>query len=86
MDDIFEKLYSVALEPERLSLLVEDKELLSNENSLHCRFISVLSKEQETLFFNYINTKALRHQEELKIAYEEGFKTATKLILHALKG
>ena len=85
MDKIIEKLYNSHLQEEQFPFGIAEKESMQKEYDAYCTLSEMLSKEGKELLMEYSDLNEVRHKSELKSAYENGFKTAIKLILESVK-
>jgi len=85
MENIINKIFELHLNTETFPLGTPDKKALTEEWNLYEYLHENLSSDQKTKFLSYINLINLRQAQETKYAYEQGFKTAMKLIFEAYK-
>ncbi len=85
MEKIIEKLFQLQLNNELFLVGACNKEDTDQECKLYSELYDMLPQENKNKFFQYVNLCGVRHTEELKIAYKNGFKTAIKMLLEALK-
>ena len=85
MEKIIEKLYELQLQEETSAFATENNSALKQEWLLYDYLYSDLKGDHHTAFQKYSNFCLERQQEELKIAYKNGFQTAIKLILETTK-
>ncbi len=85
MDKIIERIYMMETEENPCLFVDENRERTNKEWALYNRLYNDLSQELKALFSEYANLSAERHREELKSAYEKGFKTGAKLMVESMR-
>ena len=85
MNDLIEKLYDLHLNTSYQPLGVPDKEAKKKEIELYHLLYEDLSEENKRFFMEYVNLTGIRMCNQVKAAYECGFKTAIRLLLESLK-
>lgn len=84
MDKIIDKLYGLQLNIDNYPLGISNKENMEKEYGIYYILQNNLLGENKDLFLRYVKLNDERRSEELRAAYENGFKTAIKLILEGI--
>ena len=85
MEKLIEKLFNLHNKMEEISFPEHDKEEMNREIQLYDFLYESMSEQNHALFLEYIRIRERRQAQDVQVAYEQGFKTAIKLIFEALK-
>ena len=80
MENIIHKLFDLHISTEPFPFGKSNKQNMDEEWKIYSFLYENLSDEYEKLFLKYIELRGLRQNEEIKSAYEQGFKTAIRLL------
>ena len=84
MDKIIDKLYGLQFNIDNYPLGITNKENIEKEYGIYYILQNNLLGENKDLFLRYVDLNEERRSEELRVAYENGFKTAIKLVLEGI--
>lgn len=85
MEKIIEKLYDFHINTSNFPFGKPCKENMDREWELYNFLFENLSEEHRKIFLEYVELHGIRQNEESKVVYEYGFKTAVRLITESLK-
>ncbi len=85
MDKMIEQLYEIYLRTEQFPLGKPNKEELDKECEDYIFLCENLTKKMKTVFLDYLDLCNVRHNVETATAFENGFKTAVRLIFGCIK-
>ena len=85
MDKIIERLYELHIKEEGEVFAMADKGKIQKEYDIYLSLSAILLPHMREELREYSELNEERHKEELKKAYENGFKTALALILEGVK-
>ena len=85
MENLIKKFYDLCLSTNSFTFQSADKTILKKELPVYENLFDCLNSKQLDLFLQFISMQSKRHNEELQIAYETGFKTAINLMLECLR-
>ena len=85
MDKVIEIIFNSQMKTENFLFGLVDPEQEKEEYQQYSFLCNRLRDEEKTALSKYVELSNLRSSEEIKTAYEYGFKTAVKLIIGTLK-
>ena len=85
MNKMIEQIYTIQTEEDPCLFMGGNRERIKREWALYDELYSSLLEKNKTLFLEYTNHCTERHAEELKNAYEKGFKAAIRLLAESMK-
>jgi hypothetical protein len=84
MDHIIHKLFDLHINTEPFPFGKPNKQNMDEEWEIYAFLYENLPEEYKKTFLKYIELRGARQNEDIKSAYEQGFKTAIRLLTEAL--
>lgn len=84
MDKIIEKLFNIHIQADDFLLVASNKENSILEWQLYDSLLNNLPVDKKETFIEYIGLCNQRQKKEILFSYEQGFKTAIRLILESI--